>query len=125
MPISAAEPDYPANSVLLFVAAWCAPCRAELKRLDEIATAARPKAVRVVSFDNTERTEAMLRGIPLERMWRPTALTRKVMIDDLETRTAGLPFALATDERGQPCGESRRGLDAARTRALIADCRRH
>lgn len=115
---------YPADSLMLFVAAWCAPCHAELRRLDEIEAAAGPKTVRVVAFDDDPRTEAMLRVVSPRLLWRPTKQMWVRIHEDLSPRTAGLPFSLATDEQGRPCGESRQGLDAARTRTLIAACER-
>lgn len=123
-PAHGGDTVYPADSVLLFVAAWCAPCHAELKRLDEIEAAAWPKAVRVVPFDDDPRTEAMLRATNPRLLWRPTKRMWGDIRQDLSSRTSGLPFSLATDKQGEPCSESRYGLDAARTRTLIAQCGR-
>jgi thiol-disulfide isomerase/thioredoxin len=123
-PAQGATTGYPSDSILLFVAAWCAPCHAELRRLDEIEAAAGPRAVRIVPLDDDPRTAAMLRMARPQQIWRPAGAAWDAVRDDLSVRTAGLPFSLATDGRGQICGESRHGLDAIRTRQLIDRCAR-
>ena len=114
---------YPPDALLLFVASWCAPCHAELGRLPEINAAARPLRVLVVPYDEERGTAAMLRGVPPEQVWRPAPALRAQVREDLFGETAGLPFSLATDRTGRPCGSSRLGLDAERARALAAGCR--
>lgn len=119
---SADAPIYPTESVVLFVAAWCGPCHAEIDRLDEIEAVARPRQVRVVAYDDDRRTEAMLRRAGTKRVWRPAPGVAQRIRSDVERRTSGLPFSLATDSRGRVCGETRRGLTARATQALIAGC---
>lgn len=119
---AAEEPAYPADSVLLFVAAWCAPCRAELARLDEIEAAAGTKIVRVVPFDDDAGTAAMLDGVKPRLLWRPGGWQARAVREDVSGRTAGLPYGLVTDRAGRPCAETRRGLTGPRVRALVAQC---
>lgn len=115
-------PRYPPDAVLLFVASWCAPCHAELTRLPEIRAAARPLRVLVVPFDSGPATQAMLRGVAPAERWQPEGAERRSMETALYAETAGLPFALVTDRHGRRCAAWRAGLDAARTRTLIAAC---
>lgn len=124
-PVSAQTvPDVmlPPSAILLFVAEWCAPCHAELARLDEIAAAARPFRVLVVSLDDRRGEARMLRGVDPARLWRPGAAELARVRRALFADVAGLPYSVAVDERGRMCGDSRRGLDAARTRALLRAC---
>lgn len=119
---AADTPRYPADAILLFVASWCAPCHAELARLPEIRAAARPRRVLVVAFDSGAATQAMLRAVAPAERWQPEGAERRAMETALYAETAGLPFALVTDARGRRCATLREGLDAARTRTLIARC---
>jgi thiol-disulfide isomerase/thioredoxin len=116
-------PRYPERTVLLLVASWCAPCYAELRRLDDIATAARPLQVRVLLVDDGARSRAMVRGIDAARRWEPAADELRRVRSDIWQRTAGLPFSVVTDGKGRICAEQSGGLDAARTLALVKRCR--
>lgn len=117
-----ADGGYPPRSVLMFVASWCAPCHGEVARAAEIAAAAAPFEVRVVGFDATVSTEAMLRPLPDALRWEPSAPLRRRIAAELAPVSAGLPFAVAIDRDGRPCASERRGLDAGRVRALVARC---
>jgi thiol-disulfide isomerase/thioredoxin len=122
---AAAEPAprYPERTVLLLVASWCAPCYAELARLDDIAAAARPLQVRVLLVDDGARSRAMVRGINAARRWEPKGGELSRIRADIWRRTAGLPFSVVTDSEGRICGEQSGGLDARRTLALVKRCR--
>jgi thiol-disulfide isomerase/thioredoxin len=122
---AAAEPAprYPERTVLLLVASWCAPCYAELARLDEIASAARPLQVRVLLVDDGARSRAMVRGIDAARRWEPQGDEMRRVRADIWQRTAGLPFSVATDGTGRICAEQNGGLDTKRTLALVKRCR--
>lgn len=109
--------------MLLLVAPWCAPCHAELARLDAIAAAARPLAVRVFAVEDNVRARAMLRGVPEARRWSPPEGEARRARADALARAPGLPFSLATDSAGRVCAGQGGGLDAARTAALVATCR--
>lgn len=117
-----AEVHYPANSVLLLVAPWCAPCHAELARLDTIAAAARPRAVRVFMVDDGPRAAAMWRRVPDVYRWTPPAGEERRYRADAMARTVGLPFGMATDARGRVCATDGGGMDAARIRMLVQAC---
>ena len=113
---------YPRDSVLLLVAPWCAPCHAELARLDAIAAAARPRAVRVFMVDDGPRAAAMWRRVPDAYRWAPLAGEERRYRSDALARTAGLPFSMATDARGQVCAMRGGGMDAARVATLVKAC---
>lgn len=120
---AADPPRYPPDSVVLVVAPWCAPCHAELARLDGIAAAAAPRAVRVFLAEQGPRAEAMVRGVVPDRRWRPPGDAWRHARADLMARTPGLPFSIVTDGAGAICAQTGAGLDALRVRALIARCR--
>lgn len=121
---AAPAPDvrYPPDSVLLLVAPWCAPCHAELARLDAIAVGARPRAVRVFMVDEGPRAAAMWRGVPAGYRWTPPAGEERRYRADALARTAGLPFSLATDAHGRVCAARGGGMDAARVKVLVTGC---
>ena len=115
-------PRYPADSVLLLIAPWCAPCHAELARLDTIAAAARPRAVRVFMVEDGARAAAMWRRVPDAYRWTPPDGEVRRYRTDALARAAGLPFAIATDAQGRICATRDGGMDAARVVALIRAC---
>ena len=108
----------PPDTLVLAVASWCAPCRGELARLDEIVAAAGATEVRVLPIDRSAATAAMLRGIDPRRIWRSAAAADAVLAE-----TGGLPFSVMTDNRGRRCAAHARPLDAAAVRAMRARCR--
>lgn len=122
---SAAEPGplYPENALVLFVAPWCTPCYGELARLDDIAAAARPRQVRVLLVEDGVRGRAMIRNLEPSHRWEPPASEMRRIRANMWRRTAGLPYSVATDERGRICAEQKGGLDPARTRQLVERCR--
>jgi thiol-disulfide isomerase/thioredoxin len=113
---------YPAGSVLLLVAPWCAPCHAEISRLDAIAQAAKPRAVRVFMVEDGPRAQAMWRGVPAVYRWTPPANEERRYRSDAMSRAAGLPFGFVTDASGRVCAAKGGGMDAERVGLLIADC---
>lgn len=113
---------YPPNSILLFVASWCAPCHAELARLPAISNGAQPFRVLVVPFDETSATEAMIKAVPSSQRWRPSMQQRRLFARELMGQTAGLPFSVAIDAKGKACGVIRKGLDAQAAAVLVANC---
>lgn len=117
-----AEPAYPPRAVVLFVADWCAPCHAEVARLPEIAAAAGAWTVLVADGDAPARPGRLARGVKAERRWTPDPATAAAIRRDLFADIAGLPYAVAFDAAGRRCADTRRGLDAARTRALLERC---
>jgi thiol-disulfide isomerase/thioredoxin len=117
------EPRYPPRAVIMPVASWCAPCRGELARLDEIAAAAGGRAIRILAIDDSAATVRMLRLVDPALVWRPDVAERVRLRAALLARTAGLPYAVATDVRGAVCAEENGALDAARTAALTHRCK--
>lgn len=115
--------EYPANTVLLLVASWCAPCRGELAHLDEIARAAAPYQVRAVLVDDSKAGRRMIAALPPARRWAPDPALFTAARADLLGRTPGLPYSVAIGASGRPCADWRGGLDPARVRALVARCR--
>jgi hypothetical protein len=112
---AASTPIYPAHSLILFVASWCAPCRAELRDIDRLIVLAAPATLRVTPIDRTAATAAMLRSVAPARIWRSARA-----VDDFARQSASLPFSLMTDAEGRACATHRRALD----RVAIEDLRR-
>lgn len=121
---AAATSDYPPETVLLVVAAWCAPCQGELARLAEIGRGARPYRVLVVPYDDSRATRAMLEGVPTAQRWQPDRAAQRRLAAEVARRSPGLPFSLATDRDGHVCGGHGEALDAASAADLVAACRR-
>jgi thiol-disulfide isomerase/thioredoxin len=114
----------PPETVLLFVASWCAPCHGELARLPQIARSARPYRVLVVAFDDSRATRAMLAPVPAAQRWQPDRTTQRRLAAEVERRSAGLPFSLATDRGAGICAAQAEALDAAQVAAMVATCRK-
>ncbi len=119
---SADVPRYPPRTILLFVASWCAPCHAELGRLESIDRAAGPYRLRVVPFDTSRATLAMLARVPPGQRWSPDPARAAAVRADLFGASAALPYSVAIGGDGRPCASLRGGLDAGRAAALVARC---
>jgi hypothetical protein len=121
---AASAPGYPPETVLLVVAAWCAPCHGEVARLAEIGRGARPYRVLVAAFDDSRATRAMLEAVPPAQRWQPDRAALRQLVAEVERRSPGLPFSLAIDRDGHVCGGQGEALDAASAAKLVAACRR-
>lgn len=120
-----AEPvRYPPETILLFVASWCAPCHGELAQLAAISAGARPFRVLVVPFDDSRATRAMLDAVPPAQWLLPDRATQRRMAAEVARRSAGLPFGLAIGRDGAICATHGEALDAASAAALVTGCRR-
>lgn len=116
------SPDLPAETVLLGVAPWCAPCWDELKRLDSLAAAAAPLRVRVVMMEDGSRARAMMREVPPARRWIPDPYNAVRVRSALWARTPALPYSVATDADGRVCAERGGGLTVGIVRRFVSRC---
>ncbi|WBH17873.1 TlpA family protein disulfide reductase [Sphingomonas radiodurans] len=119
-----AEPPahYPERTILLLVASWCAPCRGEIARIEEIATAARPFAVRVLLVDDTRASQRMIAALPATRRWSPDPDHVAAVRAGLLARTPGLPYSVAFDRQGRLCADRRGGLNPEQAKLIVARC---
>jgi len=124
VPASAGTDRLPPNSMLLFIASWCAPCHSELDRLPAITRGAQPFRVLVVPFDDRPATLAMIEAVPAAQRWQPSREMGRRLARELATETGGLPFTMAVDRDGRPCATFRKGMDRASAEALAAQCSR-
>lgn len=120
----AEQPVWPADAMVLVVAGWCAPCHAEIARIDEVARAAGGRRVVVVGLDATAGTQALLARLPAGRRWEPSPVQRRRLREAVYAASAGLPYAVVTDADGRVCAEAMRALDADHARALVRSCAR-
>ena len=118
----AKERNSPSDTLLMFVASWCAPCRAELSRIDEVIAAARPLRVLVVPLDRGRRTDDMLRPVPPAMVWHPGNADRARLQEQFFRDNAGLPFAAIVNADGTTCATNRTPLDGKRVIAMAAAC---
>lgn len=117
-----AETSLPARAIVLVVAGWCAPCHGEIARLGEIASAAPGRSIRVTGLDRGAATRAMLAKVPPQHRWEPDSAVIARLRAQVFDRSAGLPYAIATDGEGRPCADLTLPLDRERTRDLVLRC---
>lgn len=112
----------PQPAVLLFWAAWCAPCRAEVRQIEALTDAAAPIAVIVVSIDNNSVSRALLRGLPPDRVRFPAAAAPP-LLTMMPGGGVALPAAMATDASGKTCAYTEGAVNPVMLRQWSARCR--
>lgn len=113
----------PRNAIILFVAAWCAPCHGEIRALAEIAASAAPMRVFVVTTDDTRGTARMMARVPDERRWRLPPEMATATMRRLADGAPGLPTSVAIDAAGRVCAVVRKPLSAIVAAGIRARCR--
>ena len=112
-------------SVVMFWAAWCAPCRAEVAVWPELQRAAGPLPIHIVALDTSmERTRVLLKRIPADRVHFGQTSSYS-MLSAWPSLATGLPFALTLNARSQICANQNGGLTVERLAAMLHRCSLH
>lgn len=130
LPLTAQVPEGPSEpaktrdraALLLFVAGWCVPCRAELAQIKAIRAAAAPYRVWIVPIDRRRSTSAMLAPVDPALIWQPDPAALGRLQDRLFAGNAGLPFTAALDGAGRACGSHRGGISPQLAARLVRGC---
>lgn len=112
----------PSPAIILFYANWCAPCRVEIRSIDDLARAASPVPVIVVPWDAEARTRQALRNVAPAYLRYATGGAYRLMVK-LAGPSGGLPVAVALDTEGKPCNIRRQALEASTVKAFLNRCR--
>lgn len=111
----------PRPAILLFWAAWCAPCRAEVANIAELTAAAAPMPVIVVSTDASRSSRRLLAHLTPAQVRFPATASDQPMAM-LPGEAVGLPAAMAIGRGGAICAQALGAVDAAVLRGWRAAC---
>lgn len=115
----------PRPAIILFWAAWCAPCRAEVSQIEALSRAAGPLPVIVVATDADRTSRRLLGGLAPDRVRYPDAPASDVLAM-MPGGGGALPAAMAIDASGVVCASVQGPVNPAmlrqwRDRCLPAD----
>ena len=92
------------RAIILFGASWCAPCRAELRRLPELAKAAAPDRIEIAWIDRAPPASAAATGTNVGIVPATEASRR---FEKIAGSNQGLPVSAMLDGKGRVCGLAR------------------
>jgi thiol-disulfide isomerase/thioredoxin len=111
----------PNPAIILFWAAWCAPCRVEVQMLPELTRAADPTPVIVIPMETGRTTRELLGAIrPDQLRFVPGGAYR--LLGTLAGDTAGLPVSVAIDPAGAVCAVKQGAITVAEIGAWARKC---
>lgn len=110
----------PRPAIILFWAAWCAPCRAEVAQIGALSKAAAPIPVIIVATDASRSTRTLLGGLDPARVRFPANGGDVMAL--MPGGSAGLPAAMAFDAQGRPCATIQGAVDVALLREWRTLC---
>lgn len=115
--------ELPRPGVVVFWASWCVPCRAELKRVAELAVAARPLPIALLALDSPDVARAALRrmNVTTARAFADPRPPAQVLA---AWGATALPLAVAIDRAGKVCGVKRGLLGTDQLRRWATTCSR-
>lgn len=99
----------PNPGILLFWAAWCAPCRKEVDELAALERAAAPLPVVIVAVDPDRMSQRLLAHLPAAQV-RFASTSDEILSMMMPGAGGALPAALALDSEGKACGRRQGGV---------------